>query len=143
MLNADALKQIFSVQSAAWTITAVIMLFVWRMWNGAPAMFAQWIAYKRARAEEKSAHWNRLQSEIGRLSDAERRCRDDYNQLHQSFIDRGNSHAAEIADLKTQIAEMRGYFAGYGKASQEAAGIVAIERLKSATDKDGPKGGGK
>lgn len=140
MLNADALRQIFSVQSAAWTITALVMLFVWRMWNGAPAMFAQWIAYRRAVAEEKAAHWNRLQDEIARLSAAERKCREDFDGLHKNFLQRGHEHASELADLKAQIAEMRGYFAGYGKASQEAAGIVALERLK---DKDGPKGGGK
>lgn len=124
VFDADALRQIFSVQSAAWTFTALIFLFVWRMWNGAPAMFSQWIAYKQAKAAEKAAHWNRLQTEITRLSDAERQCRQDFDKLHSDFI-----------DIKAQLSELRGYQAGYGRAHQEAAAIIAIERQEKPKDK--------
>lgn len=127
MFDAEALRQMFSIQSAAWTFVALIFLFIWRMWNGAPAMFAQWIAYRTHKASEKAAHWNRLQVEIARLSEAERKCRADFDELHDGFV-----------KVKAEIAELRGYQAGYGRASQEAAGVVAIERLG-----DGPRGGGK
>jgi len=119
VVDGSALKQIFSIESAAWTITALVSLFILRMWNGAPAMFAQWIAYRKAKAEEKAASYTRLNAENERLDarcirleEAEERCR------------------SELGGVKQRLATLEGYMAGQGKASQEAAGIVAIERLK-------------
>lgn len=132
MFDADALRQIFSIQSAAWTGVALFFLFVWRMWNGAPAMFAQWIAYRRAKAEEKAAHWNRLQQEIARLDESAKESRAAEARCNE-----------ELYGVKTRLATLEGYQAGYGRAAQEAAGIVAIERLNKAEKPDGPKGGGK
>jgi hypothetical protein len=83
-------------------------------------MFAQWIAYKQAKAAEKAAHWNRLQTEITRLSEAERQCRQDFDKLHDEFV-----------EMKSTLSELRGYQAGYGRAHQEAAAIVASERLNN------------
>lgn len=119
MVDGSALAQIFSLQSAAWTATALLFLFLVRMWNGAPAMFAQWVAWRRARSEEKAADWTRLRDENKRLDDrcirleaAEERCR------------------TELNGVKERLSSLEGYMAGQGRASQEAAGIVAIERLK-------------
>lgn len=139
MVDEFALKQIFSLQSAAWTATALFGLFVIRLWNGAPAMFAQWVEWRRTVAEartaeagriaaEKAADWSRLRDEIVRLSDAERKCRADFDDLHDKFIERGQKHGEEIAGLRAEIAELRGFLTGQGRAAQEAAGIVAIER---------------
>lgn len=111
MVDAIALRQIFSIENAAWTVTILIALLVLRMWNGAPAMFEQWIAYKRAKAEEKAADWSRLREHCSFLMEAEERCR------------------VELNEVKSRLASLEGYMAGQGKASQEAAGIVAIERL--------------
>lgn len=111
MVDALALREIFSLESAAWIAVALLFLFVVRMWNGAPAMFEQWIAYKRAKAEEKSADWSRLRDHCSFLMQAEENCR------------------SELNDVKGRLATLEGYMAGQGRASQEAAGIVAIERL--------------
>lgn len=111
MVDALALRQIFSLESAAWIAVAIIFLFVVRMWNGAPAMFEQWIAYKRAKAEEKSADWARLRDHCSFLMKAEENCR------------------SELNEVKGRLATLEGYMAGQGKASQEAAGVVALERL--------------
>lgn len=119
MIDEAALHSIFSVQSAAWTATALLAVFVVRMWNGSPAMFEQWIAYRTAKAAEKAADWNRLRDEIKRLSEAEKQCRGDYMLLH-----------AQHMEVLSRLTSLEGYMAGQGKASQEAAGIVAIERLK-------------
>ena len=87
-------------------------------------MFQQWIAYRRARAEERAADWIRLREEISRLSEAEERCRQDYRELH-------NQHMDVIERLRA----LEGYMAGQGRAAQEAAGIVAIERLGKSDDR--------
>lgn len=118
MVDALAVKDILSIEGAAWTGLAIFALFVVRMWNGAPAMFEQWIAWRRARAEHKAAEWGRLLNENKRIDErcirleaAEERCR------------------SELIEVKERLASLEGYMAGQGRASQEAAGIVAIERL--------------
>lgn len=118
MVDGQALQQIFSLESAAWSAVGLLFLFVIRLWNGSPAMFAQWIAYRRARAEEKAADWLRLREEIGRLAEAEERCRKDFRALH-----------AEHMRVLERIASLEGYMAGQGQARNEAAGVVAMERL--------------
>lgn len=126
MVDVNAFKQIFSLQSAAWTAVALIILFVVRMWNGAPAMLETWIHWKQAKAAEKVADWSRLREEINRLSEAEKQCRADYQELHAQHMD---LHS-KCHELNRRVAELEGYYVGQGKASQEAAGIVALERMK-------------
>jgi hypothetical protein len=118
-IDAAALREIFSVQSAAWATTAILFLLSVRMWNGAPAMLDRWLAFRAARAAEKSADWNRRTEELRRIDErcqrleqAEERCR------------------SELGEVLQRLAALEGYQAGYGRASQEAAGVVAIERLK-------------
>lgn len=123
-MDSNALAQIFSLQSAAWSLVAIIFLLVVRLWNGSPAMFAQWIEYRKTKEAAKAADWTRLRAEIERLDgrcirleDAEAKCRDD------------------LASAKERIATLEGYQIGRGRAAQDAAGIVALERQK-----DEPKG---
>jgi hypothetical protein len=118
MVDALALKQIFSLESAAWIAVALLFLFVVRMWNGAPAMFEQWIAYRRAKAEEKAADWTRLRDHCNFLIEAEERCR------------------SELRDVQTRLATLEGYMAGQGAARQEAAGVVALERLEKENERE-------
>jgi Tfp pilus assembly protein PilN len=113
------LERFFTITGAAWTATGFIGLLVIRMWSGAPAVFAQWVAYRRAKAEERSADWTRLRDENARLDGrcqrleiAEEKCRD------------------ELADVKQRLSALEGYELGKGKARQDAANIVAIERLQ-------------
>jgi hypothetical protein len=114
----------FSLEGAAWTATAFIGLLVVRVWNGSPAMFAQWIAYRRAKAEERASDWTRLRNDNARLDErcqrleiAEERCRE------------------ELANVKARVCALEGYELGKGKARQDAAGIVAVERLEA--DREG------
>lgn len=111
MVDALAVRDIFSIEGAAWTSTLFIALLVLRIWNGAPAMFQQWIAYRRAKAEEKAADWSRLRDHCSFLMEAEERCR------------------SELNEVKSRLATLEGYMAGQGRASQEAAGVVALERM--------------
>jgi hypothetical protein len=120
MLNVDALRQFFSVQGAAWTSTCILALFVVRMWNASPAMFAQWIAYRRLRAEERTADWTRRGDEIKRLSDAEQRC------------------VAELLDVKKRLATLEGYQIGRGQAAQDVTIFEGSKRL----DENGKHTGG-
>lgn len=149
MVDELALKQIFSLQSATWTIAALIALFIIRLWNGAPAMFAQWVEWRKAVAEaktaeasrvaaEKAADWSRLRDEIVRLSDAERKCREDFDALHERFIEREKAHFLEMGEVKNELSVLRGYMEGLGNARQEASGIVAIERAHRTAKRDEP-----
>lgn len=124
MADALALRQIFSLENAAWVGVALCFLFIARMWNGAPAMFQQWIAYRKAVAEEKQAHWvpllaenKRLDERCIRLEKAEERCRD------------------ELMDVKGRISVLEGYQIGKGQLRQELTIIEATERLSLPKDK--------
>lgn len=156
MVDVYAIKQILSVEGAAWTAVILMFLFVVRMWNGAPAVFAQWVAWRksvaeakaaerRQSAEEKAADWTRLREEIARLSEAEKQCRRDYDALHKQMVDAEvkrieaeRQHAHQVSELRAEIAELRGFMTGQGKAAQEAAGIVAIERSRRKRETDQP-----
>lgn len=96
---------------AIYVAASANLLLVWRMFSGAPKWFEQWLAYRRAKAEEKAADWTRLRDHCNFLMDAEERCR------------------TELNDVKSRLATLEGYMAGQGKASQEAAGVIALERL--------------
>jgi hypothetical protein len=122
MIDVRALAEIFSLEGAAWAMFLVLSLFVARMWNGSPAMFQQWIAYKRAKAEEKASDWMRLRDHCSFLMDAEERCR------------------AELNEVKSRLATVEGYLAGQGRASQEAAGIIALERQARNEKPEKPNG---
>lgn len=130
MADALALKQILSIQNAAWIAVALLFLFIVRMWNGAPAMLETWILWQQSKSAEKVSDWSRLREEIRRLSDSERECRERFDSLHRRFIEREEAHHREIAELRSEVGELRGYLTGQGKASQEAAGVVALERSK-------------
>lgn len=114
------LARIFTLEGAAWASTFLIAVLVVRLWSGSPAMFAQWIEYRRAKAAERAADWTRLRDENKRLDErcrrlevAEERCRD------------------ELGEVKTRLSTLEGYELGRGKAAQEASNIVAIERLEA------------
>lgn len=118
MISAEALRQFFSVQTFLGVQTAALILLVVRVWNGSPAMFAQWLAYRRAKAEEKHADFNRLREEITRLDasakesrQAEARCND------------------ELLDVKKRLAVVEGYQIGRGQAAQDVAILQGGSRL--------------
>lgn len=80
------------------------------------AVLAEWQKLNGAQSEEI----RRLAERCQRLEGAEEKCRSD------------------LADAQRRLSVLEGYEHGQGKARQEAAGIVAIERLESRK-KDGDK----
>ena len=126
MVDAQAIKQLFSTENTTLGIFFVVCLFVWRMWHSGPAVGETWILWQQTKAAQKVSDWSRLRDEIRRLSEAEVRCRKDYDDLHRKHMELHQ----EYADLGRRVAELEGYNVGQGRASQEAAGIVAIERMK-------------
>jgi hypothetical protein len=110
-LDGLALREILSATSAAWATFLVICLLVWRMWNGAPQWLDRWLEWQKIKNAKKAADWDRLRDEIIRLSEGEQRCRQ------------------ELADVTRRLAILEGYEIGRGRADQEAARIVAVERL--------------
>lgn len=83
-----------------------------------PSWKQRWTEARTAEDAITGHQWTRLTGEIGRLDErvqtlekSEERCRE------------------ELADAKNRIAELEGYNIGVGKSRQEAADIVARERL--------------
>lgn len=79
MVDAGAVSDIFSLTSAAWSGVLVLGIIAWRLWNGLPAVMAQWVAWRQAKLaaqlarekainEAKDTDWTRLRDEVGRLS---------------------------------------------------------------------------
>ena len=111
--------------------------------SGAPALWAgffmlagwivrTWPVWKQrvteARASDDAlvgAQWTRFQNEIARLVTRVGDLEDKYQRLEESE----QRCREELADAKGRIAELEGYNIGTGSARQEAAGIVAAERL--------------
>jgi GH24 family phage-related lysozyme (muramidase) len=123
-LEGLAISQLFNTGTAAWAAVLILALFVARLWSGAPALFAQWIAYRAAKAAERSADWDRRSEELTRLDQrcrrletAEERCR------------------TELADMTQRVAALEGYNIGKGKARNDAQLIVSAERQIDADKK--------
>lgn len=97
----------------------VLALLAIRIWSGIPHLMEKWLAFRIARAAEKTADWNRRGDELNRLDarcvkleQAEQRCRDD------------------LADAKQRIAVLEGYQIGKGQLRQELTIIDATERME-------------
>jgi uncharacterized coiled-coil DUF342 family protein len=128
----DGLRQFFSVETFLGIQAAAIILFVIRMWNGSPAMFAQWIAYRRARAEEKSADWERIRYERDASSEAAKVSREEIDMLRDRLAERDS----RIATLMGENAELRGILQSIGEWRQFQAYRDALRR------QDDPAGNG-
>lgn len=123
-LDVAALRQIFSVEGAAWASFVVIALLTVRMWNGAPAMFGKWIEWRIAKAAEKSADWTRLRGEIDR-----------YGERIKHLEQRDQECQRDLAAALGRIAKLEGYEAGRGEARQEVAVLKSAERIVERKEK--------
>lgn len=139
MADALAIREIFSVESAAWTGVCILALLAARMWNGAPAMLDRWLAFRTARAAEKAADWTRLREEIDRLRQQRREDQEQSERRHNEQIRENEKCRGDLAAAVRRIAELEGYLMGQGRAAQEAAGIVAIERAKDRKERGKPE----
>lgn len=96
----------------------VLALLAIRIWSGIPHLMEKWLAFRIARAAEKTADWNRRGDELNRLDarcvkleQAEQRCRDD------------------LADAKQRIAVLEGYQIGRGEAAQQVTILESTKRM--------------
>lgn len=72
---------------------------------------------RRDRASIEAGQYERMDARVQYLEQREAECQE------------------KLTDAVRRIAELEGYMMGAGKANQEAAGIVAIERIGRALDK--------
>lgn len=109
MVNLSALAQIFTVGTAAWAVVAMLGVALFAAW---PRIMERRNEGKRDRAAIEAGQFDRMDARLQRLERREEECQ------------------AKLADALHRIAELEGYNVGRGKADQEAAGVVARERLK-------------
>lgn len=145
MVEWSALSSILSARNGVWTLVVLVMVGLWRGWAGLPAVMAQWIERRRVIAAEKAADWERLRAENSRFAERLHVVEERHDECERNLAaERQQRHADvsslrnELADAKGRLREIEGYMMGQGKARQDAAGIVAIERLadRKKTDKD-------
>ena len=119
----------------------IVSVMAWRASvQGFPAIILALVERRRATAAEKAADWERLRDEVKRLSAENEQCHEDLAKERECRHRDVSALRDDLNAAKGRIAELEGYMMGAGKANQEAAGIVAIERINRAIDKD--KGGG-
>jgi hypothetical protein len=136
MVDLNALSAILSARNGVWTLVVLFFIGLWRGYSGLPAVMAQWIARRQAIAAEKDAEWKRLRDEVERYSQQ----RDEADQRFTQFRDEQLLENAEcrrqLHEALGRLAQVEGFMMGQGKARQDAAAIVAVERL---TDRNGEK----
>jgi hypothetical protein len=118
-LDRLAVSQLFSTSSAAWAAVLILALFVARLWSGAPAILDKWLAWRAAKAAERTAYWDRLLKEISRLDE---RCDHLQSEVDECRKREGEWMQRAIAAEAFQLGE--------GEALQKAQRIVSAERQK-------------
>jgi hypothetical protein len=118
VVDVNALAQILSIRNGVWAAAALIALGVFRLWHALPAIMERLNERKRDRASIEGAQYDRMDARVQRLEKQEEECREDLN------------------DARGRIAELEGYMIGQGKARQDAAAIVAVERLTDRQNGD-------
>jgi septal ring factor EnvC (AmiA/AmiB activator) len=114
-----------------WGIFLVALVTAIRM---TPQWMEKWVAYLQSKQAAKEQDWRRLRDEITRLDS---RIKDlESQKVEQEAENERCRH--DLASAVKRIAELEGYLLGQGKANQEAANIVAIERITEAERKKKP-----
>lgn len=132
MVDLNALNLILSTRNGVWATFLVVVLLAWRGWQYVPSIMSAWTARRQAILAERMADWDRRGDEIERLTKR-------VDQLEHNEQD----CQVKLRGALGRLAEMEGYMMGQGKARQDAAGIVAIERLTKDRDGERDEGGGK
>jgi hypothetical protein len=127
-LDRLAFSQLFNTSSAAWAAVLILALFVARLWSGAPAILDKWLAWKAAKAAERTAYWDRLLKEISRLDE---RCDHLQGEVDECRKREGEWMQRAIAAEAYQLGE--------GEALQKAQRIVSAERQMDADKKGKPE----
>ncbi len=115
--------RIFSVATAAWT--AVVMLAV-RLFHTWPLYMDRLNERKRDAASEKAGDWDRIRAD-----------RNYWHDKAQEYQQQLTEERAEKIKYMARAVTAEAHLEGRGRARQEAAAIVAIERLSDAAKRDG------
>lgn len=103
----------------------VALIYGIRSFKDWPGIMERWNERRRDAAQIEADHYARLDARSQRL---EERC--DRLEVSEEECRR------ELSAAKGRIAELEGYNIGRGSAQQEAAGIVAVERLADRKKED-------
>lgn len=108
-----------------WTpIYLLAVGFVVGLWRVVPGILERINERQRDKASERANDWTRLREEVARLDGRCQRIEASEEQCH-------NALAAAVH----RIAELEGYMMGTGKAREDAAKIVAADRLEQRDKK--------
>lgn len=118
----NVLGQLFSVASAAWAFVCINAVALFKAW---PAIMERLNERRRDAHSEKSADWERLRGEINRLDGRCDHLQREVDECHR-----------ERAEWMTRAISAEAYQLGQGEARQEAANILAAERIAEANKKE-------
>lgn len=121
MVDLNALNAILSTRNGVWATFMVVVLVAWRGWQHVPAIVSAWTQRRQAILAERMADWDRRGDEIERLIKR-------VDQLEHNEQD----CQEKLRTALGRLAQVEGFMMGQGKARQDAAGIVAAERLGNA-----------
>lgn len=145
----------YLVGTPAWLGFLVYLVRTIRDW---PNFMARWNERQRDKEAAKDGDWKRLRDEIERR-DAQMDAQDARHAAEIARLDARcerletaeqgcraelAENKAELAAAKARIGELEGFMMGQGKARNDAAAIVASDRLaRREEEEDAKKGGGK
>lgn len=120
MPNASFVAQITPTTYGVFALLAVVLTALIRAW---PAIRAKVNEARRDQDAATDHLLDRYEKRLAALEESEARCR------------------KELAETERRVAELEGFMMGQGKARQDAANIVAVERLTDARARDEEKKG--
>lgn len=117
-----AISSVFTLARGIWTLVVLVVVALIRTW---PLILARINERERDSVAEKAGDWDRLREEVTRLADRvealERKVKDCEAERDDAL--------RRAVTAETELIKLEAYHVGRGKARQEAATIVAIERL--------------
>lgn len=123
--SGEAALWIMAMSFAAAVIIAAVKI--------SPAWVARMNERARDKAQERNEDWNRLREEIGRLAKRVGTLEETCDMLSRKVRE---CEAREISWMRRAI-QAEAALMGQGEAKQEAARIVAVDRLMDKEDKKG------
>jgi hypothetical protein len=126
----DLLGKIFSAAAGVWAIFLALLVAIFKAW---PAIMGRTNERRRDDATQKAEDWHRLRAEIDR------------KDVHSANQDRVLAEADATIDAlrrekfewMTRAVTAEATLLGLGQSKQEAAKIVAAERIVDAAKKNG------
>jgi hypothetical protein len=128
-LDDGIFDRIFSVAAAAWAAVAMLAVRLFHTW---PNVMDRLNERKRDVATEKAGDWDRIRAD-----------RDYWHDKAHEYQQQLTEERAAKIEYMSRAVTAEAHLEGRGRARQEAATIVAIERLTDAAKKTNGNGGGK